>query len=240
MADQDQRPACKYGIDCYQRNQAHKDRFSHPPKDQADDDENRRSASPQPAKRRKTESSVESDDDSDAEIESSPKANDADVESTSNGSTSENITATSAQTHEEASNSAAENVSQPVVKCSEFIYENFDHGPHAQRAEHKKLLESPIEFIRAKFLVEMPADFLAFWEFCEAEKKTNSKAEHLFSKFGLHLVGPFDVLAKKFHDVEPFEPGDYLRHWRFYYDPPEFQVRPFKNGTLFTNEAHFD
>lgn len=214
MADDDQRPACKYGVDCYQQNQAHKDRFSHPPpKYQANDSGNDESTSPQPVKRRKTESPVESDSDSSGKIESSPESIETD-----NGSNSKNVPDTGA-------------------KCSEFINENFDKGPHAQRAEHKQLLESPTEFIRAKFLVDMPADFFAFWEFCEAEKKGNSKAEQLFSKFGLNLVGPFDVLAKKFHDVDPFEPGDYLRHWRFYYDPPEFQVSIIFYGTLF--QKHF-
>lgn len=38
----------------------------------------------------------------------------------------------------------------------------------------------------------------------------------------LLLVGPFDVLAGVLS--VNFESEDVLRHWRYYYDPPEFQV----------------
>lgn len=85
-------------------------------------------------------------------------------------------------------------------------------------------MKSPEKFIRSKFLVDMPSDFYLLWEFCETNVKKDEKPECIFDKFGLNLIGPFDVLAGKFNDADLFEPGDYLRHWRFYYDPPEFQV----------------
>lgn len=40
----------------------------------------------------------------------------------------------------------------------------------------------------------------------------------------LKLVGPFDVLAGNVNNVYEEDLPDLLRHWRFYYDPPEFQV----------------
>lgn len=40
----------------------------------------------------------------------------------------------------------------------------------------------------------------------------------------LKLVGPFDVLAGNVSEVYEEDLPDLLRHWRFYYDPPEFQV----------------
>lgn len=225
MADQE-KPACKYGTDCYQRNQAHKDRFSHPAKDAPT------SQSP-PAKRRKSSSEdddkSERQDDIEEQVESDHKAN-------PNG----NLSPAQPNTDSIQEDSKTEHDPKPIeidpkpieaqsseaagIRCSEFITERFDKGPHAQRAEYHHLLESPAEFISSKFLVEMPSDFFKFWEFCKAESKSNSNPENVFHKFGLKLAGPFDVLAKKFDDVEPFEPGEYLRHWRFYYDPPEFQV----------------
>ncbi len=42
---------------------------------------------------------------------------------------------------------------------------------------------------------------------------------------GLQLVGPFDILAGK--SVKKNSKGKkpcYLRHWRYYYDPPEFMT----------------
>jgi hypothetical protein len=44
---------------------------------------------------------------------------------------------------------------------------------------------------------------------------------------GLQLVGPFDILAGKHKGVTRNRHGkrpNYLLHWRYYYDPPEFQT----------------
>lgn len=37
----------------------------------------------------------------------------------------------------------------------------------------------------------------------------------------LHLVGPYDVLAGKKDRKNGKRKPNYLRHWRYYYDPPE-------------------
>ncbi|XP_044735988.1 histone PARylation factor 1 [Chrysoperla carnea] len=77
------------------------------------------------------------------------------------------------------------------------------------------------EFIQRNFLVKMPDDFYKFWEFC---KIINEKDPlHAFEKVDLVLVGPFDVLAGKFQNVTKTK-NEYLRHWRYYYDPPEMQT----------------
>lgn len=223
------KPECKYGVDCYQRNQAHKDRFSHPMKNESDSssEKQQRSSIDEPPTKQRKISSSESDNNSENE---NIVSNDVHA-STSNDSFSHgnSTNGNSVQENDPQSVSSDEKPHSRRFynsRCSEYIKENFDKGPHAQRAEYQKLLESPAEFINTKFLVKMPADFFEFWTFCENESKNNSKPENLFGKFGLSLVGPFDVLAKKFHKIDPFEPGDYLRHWRFYYDPPEFQVSP--------------
>lgn len=50
-------------------------------------------------------------------------------------------------------------------------------------------------------------------------------SDALCDTMGFKLVGPFDILAgrhkgvvKNRHNRKP----NYLRHWRYYYDPPEF------------------
>ena len=46
-------------------------------------------------------------------------------------------------------------------------------------------------------------------------------------KLGLELVGPYDILAGHHKDVDTNRHGkrpNYLLHWRYYYDPPEFQT----------------
>lgn len=113
-------------------------------------------------------------------------------------------------------------------KDIDFINDCFDKETRfSQRAEYKEMLKDNAVFIRNKFLVEMPIDFYKFWDFCKEQIKKEQPPESLLSKFGLTLLGPFDVLSGKFNDANMFEPGDYLRHCRYYYDPPEFQVNNF-------------
>jgi hypothetical protein len=44
---------------------------------------------------------------------------------------------------------------------------------------------------------------------------------------GLLLVGPFDVLSGNLKKAKNRKLSIYLVHWRYYYDPPEFQVNVF-------------
>lgn len=83
------------------------------------------------------------------------------------------------------------------------------------------------DFIKKKFLVNMPLDFYNFWNFC---KTINSKDPTMALKdVGLVLVGPFDVLAGKFNNTPEKEVEEYVLHWRYFYDPPEFQTVIMRN-----------
>lgn len=77
--------------------------------------------------------------------------------------------------------------------------------------------------IKQKFLVEMPEDFYDFWDFCSSLNK-KSPSDALYDLLGLKLVGPFDVLARKLTNKSVKTSDDFLRHWRYYYDPPEMQT----------------
>lgn len=48
----------------------------------------------------------------------------------------------------------------------------------------------------------------------------------------LYLVGPFDIISNKLKSYKNNDKEKYLRHWRYYYDPPEFQtiIRGNKDG----------
>lgn len=67
----------------------------------------------------------------------------------------------------------------------------------------------------------MPDDFYKLFEYCQTLKPEDPL--NAFDNIGLVLVGPFEVLAGKFEGVKR-KPEEYLRHWRYYYDPPEVQV----------------
>lgn len=73
------------------------------------------------------------------------------------------------------------------------------------------------------FLVEMPKDFFQFYDFCKSISKDNPLSA--CKSIGLKLVGPYDVLSGKIKSSENENNKEkYLVHWRYYYDPLEFQV----------------
>lgn len=54
-----------------------------------------------------------------------------------------------------------------------------------------------------------------------------STADALKKDTGLQLVGPYDILAGNHTGVDRNRHGkrpNFLLHWRYYYDPPEFQT----------------
>ena len=99
--------------------------------------------------------------------------------------------------------------------------EKLESGISGKELETKNLISNDArEIINKLFLTEMPEDFYQFYDFCkECSKKDPLLA---FKIVDIKLVGPFDVMEGKF---SKFEYQDkYLRHWRYFYDPPEFQV----------------
>lgn len=68
------------------------------------------------------------------------------------------------------------------------------------------------------FLVEMPPDFFQFYK-CLSEEKS---VEKTLANVNLQLIGPYDLLLGKLPILDDKEL--YLVHWRFFFDPPEFQV----------------
>lgn len=73
------------------------------------------------------------------------------------------------------------------------------------------------------FLVEMPKDFFQFYEFCKNISKDNPLSA--CKSVRLKLVGPYDILDGKIKiSSSENNKEKYLIHWRYYYDPPEFQV----------------
>lgn len=84
------------------------------------------------------------------------------------------------------------------------------------------------KIIKDLFLVEMPADFFQFYEFCKSLSKNNPLMA--CKSACLKLVGPYDVLNGKIKSSDSTSDKEkYLVHWRYYYDPPEFQVYKINN-----------
>lgn len=90
--------------------------------------------------------------------------------------------------------------------------------------ENDEILPADVQTIISHlFLIEMPTDFFQLYEFC----KNISKEDPLnaFKDIQLQLVGPYDVYRKTFLNSKVDNGKSLLRHWRYYYDLPEFQVR---------------
>ncbi|XP_037115808.1 histone PARylation factor 1 isoform X1 [Syngnathus acus] len=72
------------------------------------------------------------------------------------------------------------------------------------------------------YKLHMPEDLYHFWDLCK-ELCPDNPCGALKDTLGLQLVGPFDILAGAHQNCKNASPNFYL-HWRYFYDPPEFQT----------------
>ncbi|XP_061535520.1 histone PARylation factor 1 [Phycodurus eques] len=72
------------------------------------------------------------------------------------------------------------------------------------------------------YKLHMPEDLYHFWDFCE-EIRPDNPCGALQDTLGLQLVGPFEVLAGAHRNCKNASANFHL-HWRYFYDPPEFQT----------------
>ncbi|XP_026683291.1 histone PARylation factor 1 [Diaphorina citri] len=71
--------------------------------------------------------------------------------------------------------------------------------------------------VKEKYLVHMPDEFFTFWKLCQ---KISPKCPiNAFKSLDLKLVGPFDIM-----NGQVVDDGLMVTHWRYFYDPPEFQT----------------
>lgn len=188
---------CKYGKDCYQKNPAHLSKFSHPipSADESNDRDNKRVAASPPSNENSKKLRSSRSPSGNAYNLRSPRTNTNSTTPPSPVSTTKAEPKPRAMiTAKQKTNAMSDGPSQE--KDLDFINDCFDKETRfSQRAEYKELLKDPQKFIKHKFLMEMPADFYLFWDFCKANAKKDQHPENIFAKFGLKLIGPFDVLA---------------------------------------------
>jgi hypothetical protein len=73
--------------------------------------------------------------------------------------------------------------------------------------------------LRRLYGFDFPDDLFAFWEFARRLRPLEPPRA-LEDALGVHLVGPFEVLAGRFDGRTPRH--SQLLHWRYHDDPPEF------------------
>uniref|UniRef100_A0A0A9XJM3 UPF0609 protein C4orf27 n=1 Tax=Lygus hesperus TaxID=30085 RepID=A0A0A9XJM3_LYGHE len=110
----------------------------------------------------------------------------------------------------------------PVSKLTDIVDDESYTDREEVRDEREliilsKLPDDMATKIRTLFLMDLPEDFYEFYKFCE--KLPIKPVRKALNAVGLELVGPFDVLGGNTKDCTKEEA---LRHYRYYYDPPEF------------------
>jgi len=195
----DFRQLCKYGKDCYQKNPMHHQKFRHP-KDE--EKENKKVEDKEEVVEKAQEEppakKLKVDDESDTEepTKESPK----DLDDTDGAKASK----------------SPEVFDDDEKETPLQVDDNSDLVP-----AFKDWPSDPVKSVEQKFLTKMPEDFMAFWEMCKTIDRENPR-EALVKSCGLLLVGPYDIVAGQ--EFESNKLNDYLCHYRFYRDPPEFQT----------------
>uniref|UniRef100_A0A672TEV8 Histone PARylation factor 1 n=1 Tax=Strigops habroptila TaxID=2489341 RepID=A0A672TEV8_STRHB len=95
-------------------------------------------------------------------------------------------------------------------------------GVKKRRSNQADIADSLHQEAETCYRLRLPEDFYQFWRFCE-ELDPEKPSDALVSSVGLRLVGPYDILAGKHKKAKSTNP-DFNLHWRFFYDPPEFQT----------------
>ncbi|XP_076653287.1 histone PARylation factor 1 [Halictus rubicundus] len=212
----DARIPCRYGVKCYQKNAAHHEKYKHPPsKDTKKQKGIRRTATSK--KRKKHESCEESDD--------SPKKKVQRKDETENNRNLGKTEECTEPTKQESDSDNEKHIKDPSTRVT---IASLLKDSNVSLKDDKVSRNEAQTIISRLFLTEMPEDFFQLYEFC----KTISEKDPLnaFTHVQLQLVGPYDVFNEKFLSFKVDDEKSLLRHWRYYYDPPEFQTIMKVNG----------
>lgn len=186
---------CKYGINCYQRNQEHHQNFKHPPRNSKRKKDN---FEPKTKKYKPTTSPQKDIQDPNKNLDVDYKKDNTSIDKRVNTSPCKDIASTSKidyckDLHDDST----------IIKFPETL-------SYHDKDDHNRLQEL--------FLVEMPNDFFQLYK-CLEELDSFEK---VLLSVNLELIGPYELLLGKLPILDDKEL--YLVHWRFFYDPPEFQV----------------
>ncbi|KAK2588095.1 hypothetical protein KPH14_004156 [Odynerus spinipes] len=206
----DSRMPCRYGAKCYQKNPLHHEKYKHPPKKK---DEKATQKKQTGSKRKIEEPNCDRE-----ESETISLPNNLETEETHLGTKSND-------------EKVIENIEQEIKEESTISHNNSNSAD-----DDSFTILSPDnmeENILNLFLVKMPEDFYQLYEFCKLT--SNEDPLKTLKPINLYLVGPYDILNCKLKSFKNNDKEKYLRHWRYYYDPPEFQtiIRGDKDGLHF-------
>nr|CAD7393184.1 unnamed protein product [Timema cristinae] len=192
--EKDKRIPCKYGSKCYQKNEIHHKKYNHPPKRELE----RLDDVKKPVKKHKLMAKVS------VKRNMTPDKNGCSTSSENNTEAPPNKIKTPPKL---TKTSTGKPVQQTItLETCTLGNEGSPEGSVTSKEKGDTSFEDGEDNIPSS-----PADL--FYLILEA-----------FKDVGLYLVGPFDVLSGDLKKVKHRRLSSYLRHWRYYYDPPEFQT----------------
>lgn len=221
---EDKRIPCRYGSKCYQKNPPHHEKYKHPPvKDVAN-------GTKRMGKRIRKKDIKEISNDS-PEKKKQKESNDA-----TNKNSHSPLSVINDNANENNCNHYEVGEESTSSTCTEYV--NTSNNQINIRSllkegqiniETDEILQTDAQkIISHLFLVEMPEDFFQFYEFCKSI--SDSDSFNALKNVHLQLVGPYDMFREKFLNSTVEDKEALLRHWRYYYDPPEFQTVIKDNG----------
>lgn len=213
----DPRTICKYGSKCYQKNPDHHKTYKHPPHSKNKTGRNGRFSPYQKnADHRKHR---------DDQLDQKPESADTKTDNKRFNDTS------SHDKNEIESKTDQNDPSTRQIDSSEASTSTIEIAPSKYENAVIKLPETityynkdDTKILKELFLVEMPPDFFHFYK-CLSE---DDGFEKMLAGVNLELIGPYDLLLGRLPILDDKEL--YLIHWRFFFDPPEFQVLLFVNS----------
>ncbi|XP_063985096.1 histone PARylation factor 1 isoform X2 [Diachasmimorpha longicaudata] len=238
----DPRIPCQYGAKCYRKNPEHHQKYKHPPgntqpsttKIASKPQKRKRNAkaaptkvkvpkaSPEHQRRTSPTPSLSSGEEEDLPDSEKPSSSSNDASEDEEKKTFSDRKSPETTTSESILMDSQENKgSKPLDMPSPH------KGPKEDVTKDEKKYKDSVpddqkQLIKEIFLLEMPEDFYMFYEFCcSLSPATPGSA---LKAIRLELVGPYDVLCGKIEKFSPDDQEKYLRHWRYFYDPPEFQT----------------
>ncbi|XP_015370351.1 PREDICTED: UPF0609 protein CG1218 [Diuraphis noxia] len=235
----DSRTPCKYGRKCFQTNKNHTDKYKHPPtKDDIKVDTKKitRKRDSKGKVKLPDKTNGESSNSNHRNNEESPNngdANDMEVPeqleqsiSTSNHEPISIISISNQQNSTEYAVPSARQHSQQQQQLL-LVKENNTQNSNDREPDPPVQNVTDSDYLKTKiselFLVdEMPKEFYDLWSFCKRQCSTHP--EDALLSVGLKLVGPYDVLAGHMNGFNTNDIEKTVLHWRYYFDPPEFQT----------------
>lgn len=210
----DSRTTCKYGSKCYQKNPQHNLTYKHPPSNLTIDRRKKTQHRFNPYSRDKKPTN----NGTPTGTEQENKKDDM----TTKGYTEEsNATVKRVDLIKNTVGESTLNLKQGEVK-------KFGNKNVTQKDDQRSIIlqdnlimydpATSHNVLKELFLVEMPSDFFKLYECLNVD----NAFEKTLASVNLEPIGPYDLLLGKLPKLADKEL--YLSHWRFFYDPPEFQV----------------